>query len=200
MSVTTELVKDSRDAVNRHIMYLLEPDVIGLTKGSDAKLKELYNIWRADCHARYGSYKQEMVEMPPNDNEHFLCRRMAAVIIQRNIFGEGKAESYLPSLINQMKASTCYTHPYTCSCHILKDWTYGNYDLVNSLLTTYLEKEGSGARADRVRMACSGVVAPYIHNLDKCVCCDCYRKRVANNISEAYIKHCKRASDKALTL
>ena len=148
-----ERVMESSSAVSRHIMYLLRPDD-GYPKGSDEKLKQLYNMWRADCRAMDAACEEHshlrarhaMIEMPPDDEEHFLCRRMAAVIIERNISGEHVAGSYyLPDLVEQMKSSTCYTHPYTCACHYhLGDaggWTFENYDLICTLSASYEEKE-----------------------------------------------------------
>jgi hypothetical protein len=150
-----QLVEASRNAVCRHIQYLLKPDD-GYPKGSDVKLKELYNVWRADCRAMdaaceeyiHLASRQEMIVMPPDDEEHTLCRRMAAVIIERNIFSEFNAENYLPALVEKMKVSECWKHPDSCTCHDLKGWTYKNNDLLHTLNMHYVEKEG-----DRLRLA-----------------------------------------------
>lgn len=153
-------VEESRNAVCRHIQYLLKPDD-GYPKGSDARLKELYDIWRADCramdaacekHVHLGA-RQKMIEMPPDDEEHVLCRQMAGVIIERYIFGEHNAQYYLPELIEKMKVSSCWKHSYTCACHFhLHDsgWTYGNYDLVCTLSASYEEKVLEKERQERL--------------------------------------------------
>jgi len=166
-------VEESRNAVCRHIQYLLKPDD-GYPKGSDARLKELYTYWRAECRAMDAALeetmrlaaRQEMIVMPPDDEEHFLCRRMAAVIIERYIFCEHNAQHYLPSLIEQMKASNCHTHPKTCACHSVSGWTYANVELIGHLSAHYLQKESVGGGAlshqpamgggSRVRVACGG--------------------------------------------
>jgi hypothetical protein len=141
-------VIESRNAVNRHIMYILEPDVVGFPQGTDKKLKELYNVWRADCRAMnaaceenlHSNARHEMIEMPPEDKEHFLCRQMAAVIIQLTVWSEETAEEYLPALVKNLKKSNCWSHPDTCACHCMGGWTYKNNDLMRSLYASYLDK------------------------------------------------------------
>ena len=143
-----ERVIESRNAVNRHIMYLLEPDVIGFPKGTDEKLKELYNVWRADCRAMDAACEEnwhldarkEMIEMPPEDKEHLLCRQMAALIIQLTVWSEYNAEEYIPDLVHKLKNSNCWSHPDTCACHYMTGWTYKNNDLMRSLHASYLDK------------------------------------------------------------
>lgn len=150
-------VEDCRNTVCRHIQYILKPDD-GYPKKSDIKLKELYDMWRAECRAMDAALEEtvhlvarrEMIEMPAEDEEHTLCRRMAAVIIERNIFGEQNAQYYLPPLIEKMKTSNCWKHPYTCACHILTDWTYANQELVSSLSAYYLEKKQEQERTARL--------------------------------------------------
>jgi len=153
-------IEESRNAVCRHIQYLLKPDD-GYPKGSDARLKELYNIWRADCRAMdaacdeqvHLAARHEMIEMPSDDDEHFLCRQMAAVIIERYIFGQHNAEYYLPKLVEQMKVSNCWKHCYTCACHFhIRDsgWTYKNYDLLCTLSASYEEKQSELERQERL--------------------------------------------------
>jgi hypothetical protein len=143
-------LESSRNAVCRHIQYLLRPDD-GYPKGPDAHLKELYNVWRADCHAIDAACEEnwhriarhEMIQMPPDDTEHFLCRRMAAVVIERNIYGEHSAQQYLPELVEKLKASECWAHPATCACHYLNDWNSENYTLLSSLSGHYIEKKAA---------------------------------------------------------
>jgi len=152
-----ELVDKSRNAVCRHIQYLLKPND-GYPKGTDARLKELYSIWQADCRAMDAACEEyvhlnarnEMIEMPIDDDEHFLCRRMAAVVIERNIYGEHEAEFYLPKLIEAIKASKCHTHSSSCACHMLKGWTYANQELINGLGSHYLEKKNEVEREARL--------------------------------------------------
>ena len=144
-------VEESRNVVSRHIQYLLKPDD-DYPKGSDARLKELYDTWRAECRAMDAACEQvmhigarhEMIEMPPNDPDHFLCRQMAAVIIERYIFGEYNAQHYLPALIEKLLASECWKHSRVCACHFHmgdSGWTYENNALVNTLSAHYLKKE-----------------------------------------------------------
>ena len=228
-------VEESRNAVSRHIQYLLKPDD-GYPKGSDARLKELYDVWRADCRAMDAACektwhlvaRQEMIEMPPDDGEHFLCRRMAAVIIERNIFGEYIAQQYLPELVKLMKMSTCYMHAKTCACHILSGWTYESDDVAQGLMTSYLDKESlalnavgggplshqpamGGGRPHRVACggwrdcSCGGCFGgggapptPYVHNTEMCACGACHRARVAGGTQDAYEAKLRADTDRAL--
>lgn len=226
-------VEESRNAVCRHIQYLLKP-ADDYPKGSDVRLKELYNVWRADCRAMNAACETmlhlvsnaEMIEMPPNDEEHFLCRRMAAVIIERNIFGEHEAQQYLPELVRLMKMSTCYKHSNSCACHILSGWTYGNNEIAHELVTSYLEKERvalnaagggplsyqpavGGGRPERVVCAgwrdctcggCSGGGAstPYVHNTEICACGACHRARVTGGTQDAYMAKLRADTDRVL--
>ena len=189
-----EPLDKSRNAVCRHIQYLLMPND-NYPKGSDKQLKQLYDVWRADCRAMDAACQEswhidarnEMIEMPPDDDEHFLCRRMAAVIIERIIYGEHNAAHYLPRLVENIKNSNCYTHSKKCACHDLKYWTYGNQDLINSLSAHYKEKECAIERERRQKiMEHSSMGGDRGHDTTKCACSVCHEARVANGTSEAY--------------
>jgi hypothetical protein len=190
-------VEESRNAVSRHIQYLLKPDS-DYPKGSDAHLKELYNVWRAACRAMdaaceetmHLSARHEMIEMPPDDAEHFLCRRMAAVVIERYVFGEHNAQEYLHKLIESIKASNCHTHDKTCACHSLRDWTYSNQDLVNTLFEHYKAKTSSLPMAPPLRRSDDHV--------EKCACGACHNKRVANGTQDAYMAELRAETDRVL--
>jgi len=232
MSYTPEIfnrfntrVQESRNAVCRHIQYLLKPNH-WYPKGSDEKLKELYNIWRADCRAMdaacqghdHLSANHEMIEMPPDDEEHFLCRRMAAVIIERCIFGEFNAQEYLPELLKQIKESNCHTHASTCACHNVNGWTYYNQDLINTLSAHYLEaarRVNPASLAGGERVACGGWrdctcggcfggggAPPPLRRSDQhvvnCACGSCYNKRVAEGTQDAYLASLRAETDKIL--
>jgi hypothetical protein len=184
-------INNSRNDISCHIQYLLNPGY-GYQKGSDARLKDLYNIWRGYCIAMDSVCeqswnliaKQKMIELPPDLDEYLLCRMLAAVIIERNIHGEYIAQPYLPELIKKMKASNCHTHPNSCACHNLTGWTYANAELMNSL-SAYYEKDIKKPE-------------PYVHKVDECACRECHAKRVANGTSDAYMKRCQDATDKVL--
>jgi hypothetical protein len=221
-----QLVESSRNAVSRHIQYLLKPDD-GYPKGSDEKLKELYNVWRADCRAMDAACEEnvhlaarsEMLDMPADDEEHFLCRRMAAIIIERYVFGEHNAQRYLPELVEKMKASDCFKHPHTCACHNLKDWTCANNDLLHTLTLHYLEKEepaevsvgggplslqpseGGGATMPIAGATPIARVIP-LQRVDKhvenCACGSCYNKRVADGSQDAYMAKLRAETDAIL--
>jgi hypothetical protein len=219
-------VEESCYAVCRHIQYLLKPDD-GYPKGSDARLKELYNAWRAECRAMDAALEetvhlvagQEMIEMPTDDEEHALCRRVAAVTIERNIFGEHNAEHYLPSLIEQLKVSDCWKHPKTCACHSLRGWTYGNQELVSSLEAHYVKNMREAAVKERTPCAgwrdctcgcCSGggagsqqMLSPpplrrTTEHVVNCACSACYNKRVADGTQDAYMASLRAETDKVL--
>jgi len=213
-----EFVEKSRNAVSRCIQYLLKPDD-GYPKNSDDKLKEFYDMWRANCRAMDAACEEnvhlnarcEMIEMPADDKEHLLCRRMAAVIIERNIFGEHIAQEYLPELVEKLKASNCHTHPKSCACHQLTGWTYLNQDIMNTLLSHYLEKNaccntrngcsscvGGAPLSYQPAMGGGAPVAPKAHHVD-CACGECYRGRVANGTADAHLKKLQEATNKVLS-
>jgi hypothetical protein len=192
-----EPMEKSRNAVCSHIQYLLKPDE-GYPKGSDEHLKNLYNIWRADCRAMdaaceetwYLSAKQPMIEMPPDDEEHILCRRMAAVIIERYIYGEISAQQYLPKLVREIKMSNCHTHPHTCACHSLRGWTYANQELLNTLSTHYAAKQHGFVAPPALRRSNEHVL--------NCACSACHNKRVADGTQEAYMRDLQARVDEVL--
>ena len=228
-------VEESCYAVCRHIQYLLKPDD-GYPKGSDARLKELYNAWRAECRAMDAALEetvhlaagQEMIEMPTDDEEHALCRRVAAVTIERNIFGEHNAEHYLPSLIEQLKVSDCWKHSHTCACHVFTGWTYGNQELINSLSLHYLEKGrlaaptggaaplyvssgrcagwrdctcggcSGGGPGPSTRMPSPPPLRRTTEHVVNCACSACYNKRVADSTQDAYMASLRAETDKVL--
>jgi len=153
------------------------------------------------------SANHEMIEMPPDDEEHFLCRRMAAVIIERCIFGEFNAQEYLPELLKEIKESNCHTHARTCACHNVNGWTYYNQDLVNTLSAHYAEKESvyRSALSDRYagsRDYSPGGVPPPLRRSDQhvvnCACGSCYHKRVAEGTQDAYLASLRAETDKIL--
>ena len=210
------LVENSRNAVCRHIMYLLKPDN-EYVKGSDDRLKELYEMWRADCRAMDAALeeslhlaaRQTMVVMPPDNAEHSLCRQAAAVIIEQNIFGEHNAQHYLVSLIEKLKASDCWKHPKMCACHIQShsQWTYANLELVSSLSAFYLDKErllqpamSGGGPLSHTPALGGGPPTPYVHNINSCACIKCHNTRVANGTQDDYMAKLRAETDKVLGL
>jgi hypothetical protein len=212
------IVESSRNAVSRHIMYLLKPDD-GYVKESDNRLKELYDVWRADCRAMDAALEEcmhlaaraDMIKMPPDDAEHSLCRRFAAIIIERNIFGEHNVEQYLAPLVEKLKSSDCWKHPDSCACHVLYGWTYANNDIVHSLVTYYIQKErdnkpvhsGGGPLSHTSEVGYGGpppsyTPTPDVHNIDKCACSKCHKTRVANGTQDAYMAKLRAETDKVL--
>jgi hypothetical protein len=192
------LVQESRNAVSRHIQYLLKPDS-DYPKGSDERLKELYNMWRADCRAMdaaceesmHLSARHEMIKMPPDDAEHFLCRRMAAVVIESYVFGEHNAQEYLHKLIESIKASNCHTHDKSCACRPQGGiWTYSNQDLVNTLLEHYKSSSVTLPMAPPLRRS--------DEHVKNCACGACHNKRVANGTQDAYMAQLRAETDRVL--
>jgi hypothetical protein len=127
-----DIVDASRSAICRHIMYLLKPSD-GYPKGSDSKLTELLNIWQADSRAMDAALKEHwhsgkpLPIMPPDDAEHRLCRRLAAIHIEGLMYGEDSAQHYLDPLIEEMlENEELAYHPHSCACHDFTFWTYGN--------------------------------------------------------------------------
>jgi hypothetical protein len=125
-------VDDACSQVTRRIMHLLRPND-GFPKHATWEIQEKFDIWRAERRAMDAgvgsSYHTDapMIKMPPADAEHSLCRRMAAVIIERTVYDEFVAQVYLPELIEAIeKSPDCYKHDASCPCHNTAGWTYKN--------------------------------------------------------------------------
>jgi len=150
-----ELVSSSRSAICRHIQYLLKPNA-GYPTGSDAKLKQLLEIWDADSRAMDAALKEKwhsakpLPVMPPDDAEHQLCRRMAAIHIEVLMYGEHSAQHFLEPMIDEILNSSIWRdmayHPPSCACQKFDMWTYGNIKKVEVLKDAY----------DRIVNGCRG--------------------------------------------
>jgi hypothetical protein len=141
-----EITDASRSAVSRHILPLLEG--ARLSADNDQKLADLYEEWQAGCRAAAASLQQTlypneqlpMPKMPVDDEEHQPCRQMAAVLIERTIYGEHTArvvlEMAVQSVLNQ---PNCANHPKSCACKLaLEGWRhYGNNEQVQLLKGFY---------------------------------------------------------------
>ena len=78
--------------------------------------------------------------MPPDDEEHRLCRRMAAIQMEALLFGEASAEHYLQPIIDEILESKWRDmayHPPSCACQKLDFWTSGNAKKVERLKDAY---------------------------------------------------------------
>jgi len=127
------LVDSSRNEICRHIQYLLKP-AQGYPKGSDAQLVHLLQIWDADKRAMDAALNQtwhsgKLPVMPPDDEEHQLCRKMAAIQIEALMYGEHSAQHYLDPIIEEIIDSGKWRemayHDH-CACQNFEMWTYGN--------------------------------------------------------------------------
>jgi len=147
-----QLVDSSRNAVCRHIQYLLKPSA-SYPNGTDAQLMTLLQIWEADKRAMGAALNigaSESWVMPPDDEEHRLCRKMAAIQIEGRLYGEASAEHYLDPIIEDILNSTLWrdmaNHPPSCACQKFDMWTYGNAKKVEVLKDYY----------DRIVNGCKG--------------------------------------------
>ena len=141
-----EMVDKSRIAICRHIMYLLKP-TDGYPKGSDAHLSELLQIWDADKRAMDAALKEHwhsgraaLPVMPPDDVEHSLCRKMAAIQIEALMYGEHSAQHYLDPMIKEIIESGKWremAYHENCACQKFDMWTYGNAKKVEALKDLY---------------------------------------------------------------
>jgi len=146
-----ELCDKSRSAVSREIQYLLNGDTQPKYGENDAKLKSLYNEWRADARAmdaaceKYWHIDAAMIVMPPNDAKHLLCRRMAAINIEREVYGEFVGQKFLPNIVADIRAdlANSATHPESCACNYTAGWTYNNLNMLNDLKQAKIDYKAS---------------------------------------------------------
>jgi hypothetical protein len=187
-----QIVDTSCSHVARSIMHLLKPDD-NYPKYDEDTIKERYTLWQTDCRAMdaacnvswHASKQDEMIKMPPDDKEHLPCRMMAAVIIERNIYGEFVAQENLTEAVKLIRANMdVYTlHPPTCACHFSEGWTYANDKLVKDLVKD-------------LYISYSTIKKTHVA---KCACGECHRARVLNGTADAYMRACQEDSDKVLS-
>jgi len=147
-----DMVSLSRCEALRHLMYILRPND-GYTKADDARISELIQTWDADKRAMNAALKgtwyseQPLPVMPPDDKEHQLCRKMAAVRIQGLMYGEGSVGHELDPIIDEiMNCRDIAYHPPSCACHQFDFWTYENATKMERLKEFY----------ERITDGCSG--------------------------------------------
>jgi len=126
------ITDDARSAVSRHIQPLLNG--VRISSDYDKMLANLYEEWQAGCraaaaalnHAIYPNEKLQMPNMPIDDDEHMACRQMAAVIIERTLYGEFTAERWFYAAAENIKNHpNCANHSKSCPCQTgLDGWTY----------------------------------------------------------------------------
>ena len=141
-----DLVDSSRNEVSRHIQYLLKPTQ-GYPTGSDSKLSKLLHIWDADKRAMDAALKEHWYSgkplpvIPPDNEEHHLCRKMAAIQIEALMYGEHSAQHYLDPIIKEIIDSGKWRemayHSESCACQKFEMWTYGNAKKAEVLKDTY---------------------------------------------------------------
>jgi len=140
-----EITDAARSMVSRHIYPMLEG---GRAFDSDVVLADLYEEWQAGCRAAAAGlqrtlYPNEYAPMPtlPNDDEeHQPCRQMAAVLIERTVYGEQVAQRWFHAAAENIKNNpVCANHPSTCACKkALEGWTYAdNLEAVKQLQAFY---------------------------------------------------------------
>jgi hypothetical protein len=140
-----EITDNARCMVSRQIYPMLEG---GRAFDSDAVLGDLYEEWQAGCRAAaaglqrtlYPNEYAPMPKMPVDDEEHQPCRQMAAVLIERTLYGENTAQRWFHAAAENIKNNpACANHPKTCACHEgLNDWTYAdNLETVKQLQSFY---------------------------------------------------------------
>jgi hypothetical protein len=201
------IVDASATLLCRAIMHLLKPSD-GYPTFSNAVIEERHKSWQADCRAMDAacgesrhSGKQGSLSMPAEDEEHKPCRQMAAVLIERDIYGEHNARHNLVSAIERIRAnlSTCAHHPPSCACKTERrgycKWTYENKDLVEAL-----GKELDIKRRMDIseHSSMGGAHAPSSPHSFNCACGTCYNERVKNGTEEAYMAHLRSETDKIL--
>ena len=132
--------------ISRHIYPILEG---GKGRESDAKLAELYLEWQAACRASAAALERplypneglKMPVMPPDDEEHQLCRQMAAVLIERTIYDEHTASRWFSKIAEAIKSNPIVAnHPSRCACKkALKGWTSGANQIEAQLLDAFYD-------------------------------------------------------------
>jgi hypothetical protein len=141
-----EITDAARNMVSRHIQPLLNG--ARLSGEHDKSLADLYEEWQAGCRAAaaglqrtlYPNEYQPMPAMPVDDEEHQPCRQMAAVLIERTIYGEQVAQRWFYTAAENIKNNpACANHPKTCACKMaLEGWTYAdNLETVKQLQSFY---------------------------------------------------------------
>lgn len=127
--------KDLTDSARRALSSAIKPLLMGLEcEVSNESLEELYQEWQAACRACAAALNTSqsenetspMPQMPQNIIAHFSCRRFAAILIERNLYGEDVAGKYLtPAIQMEMINKSCMQHPSTCACKLILDgWSY----------------------------------------------------------------------------
>lgn len=195
-------VDDSGSAVIRQIMSLLKPNE-GYPKTNDSQLKILYSLWQSECRAMDAACKaswntskqKEMIEMPPDDEEHRPCRQMAAAIIEREIYDEFVSRHSLADASDYIRRNieACRKHPKTCACHELSELKYAKNDLAKETTCQCVACTGSG------RCLSIPDISSYTHSTENCACGSCHRYRMANGTAEGYRRRCREAVDAVLS-
>lgn len=207
------IVDKSAAFLCRAIMHILKPSD-GYPTFSNAVIEERHKSWQADCRAMdaacgesWHSGKQGSLSMPAEDEEHKPCRLMAAVLIERDIYGEHCARENLRSAIESIREnlSTCARHPPDCACK-----AEGHGYPVSSCKWTYENKERVEALGKELdikhRMDISehssmgGARAPSSPHSFNCACGACYNERVKNGTEEAYMTHLRSETNKVLAM
>ena len=188
-------LEKSRCEVTRCIMYLLHPST-WYPKYSDAALAEAFANWQDDARAMDTAMGTsyftdvQMPVMPPDDAEHFVCRRMAAVTIEREMWGNRPvgywdedtvmrvlanpkcashpASFYLDDVVPDILANpACATHPPSCACRL------PNSRWIRPREVAELEPLGlphaKGCMCDHDRMRCHKADEDFIKKLFKTV-------------------------------
>lgn len=197
------MVDESGSHLIRSIMYLLKP-TDGYTAFSNAVIQERYTVWQADCRAmdaacnQTWSDNQSALVMPPDDEEHLPCRMMAAVLIERAVYGEHTARHNLIEAIKFVRANldTCSKHPPSCPCRneVNCKWTYDNKKLVEHLGRDIDIKR----RGDLAAFTSIGGAPGSAAHVHKCACGKCHDERVRLGTQDAYMAELRAETDKVL--
>ena len=119
---------------------------------TDEKLVELYDEWLACTRALNAavgvacggpSQTPPMPFLPPDDKEHKPCRQMAAVLIERTIYGEHTAGRWFDAAAENIKNHpNCANHRPSCACQKgLEGWTYASNQMQVQLLTAFYKEQ-----------------------------------------------------------
>ena len=187
-----EIVDKSGSHLIRSIMHLLKPDD-GYPTFDNATIQERHLTWQSGCRAMDAACNsswhrnQALLSMPSDDEEHRACRRMAAVLIERDVYGEHTATQSLVEAVEVVRANleTCSTHAPSCACRAESyRWTYNNKKLVEDLARELqrLEKSTSGSGG-------------HVRN---CACGVCYNERLKNGTQDAYMAELRANTDRVL--
>ena len=95
---------------------------------SESDIKKAYDLWSAQSRAMDAAlgtayYKHtEMLPIPPNDDEHKVCRHMWSVTMERLVYGHISIQSVKEALDHLKSTDSWEYHDLSCGCHSMRQW------------------------------------------------------------------------------